>query len=73
MRRDDLEALPLEGPENHLMDPALAEIFCRRCAETMKRLSAEHKAGRYTKRAEPKKVRRNGGTSIPAARKFVRC
>ena len=59
MRRDDLEALVLEGLEKHLMDPALTEIFCQRYAETMNRLVSEHNAGLHAKRAELEKVGRD--------------
>ena len=58
IRRDDLEALVLDGLEKHLMDPELTEIFCRHYAETMNRLVAEHNAGLHGKRAELERVQR---------------
>jgi hypothetical protein len=46
MRRDDLEALVLDGLQNRLMEPARTKLFCEEYARAMNRLHAEHSAQR---------------------------
>ncbi|WP_339635115.1 recombinase family protein [uncultured Sneathiella sp.] len=59
IRRDDLEALVLDGLGKHMMDPALTEVFCQHYAQTMNRLVAEHNATFHTKRIELDKIGRD--------------
>ncbi len=59
IRRDDLEALVLDGLGKHMMDPALTEVFCQHYAQTMNRLVVEHNATFHTKRIELNKIERD--------------
>ena len=58
MRRDDLEALVLDGLEQHMMDPALVEVFCEHYTRHMNRLVAQHNAGFEADHDELEKVKR---------------
>ncbi|MEO1456223.1 MAG: recombinase zinc beta ribbon domain-containing protein [Pseudomonadota bacterium] len=57
--RADLEEMVLEGLEQHLMTPALTEVFCRAYTDHMNRLAAEQNAGRDAAKAELERLERD--------------
>ncbi|MEM7530529.1 MAG: recombinase family protein [Pseudomonadota bacterium] len=57
--RAELEEMVLEGLEQHLMTPALTEIFCRAYTEYMNQLAAEQNAGRDAAKTELERVERD--------------
>ena len=59
MRRDELEALVLDGLQNRLMEPARIKIFCEEYARAMNRLHVEHNARRAAKEEALAKAERD--------------
>jgi len=58
IRRDALDAIVLEGLQNHLMDPALCDLFCREYTQHMNRLRGENNAQRKGDRSALAKIER---------------
>ncbi len=58
IKREDLEALVLDGLEKHLMDPEHTRVFCEHYTKTMNRLVAEHNAGLEASRSELERIDR---------------
>jgi site-specific DNA recombinase len=71
MRRDDLEAMVLEGLQHRLMDPALLEVFCEEYTRHVNRLSIERNAGRTAAQAELTKLARQKERLIQAIKDGV--
>ena len=58
MRRDVFEAVIFEGLQNHLMDPALCDLFCQEYTRHMNRLRGEGNAQRTADLATLPKINR---------------
>ena len=59
IKREDVEALVLDGLEKHLLDPERTKVFCEHYTKAMNRMVAEHNAGLHASRAELEKVSRD--------------
>ena len=66
IKREDVEALVLNGLEKHLMDPVRTKIFCDHYTRTMNKLVAEHNAGLSASRGELERVVRDQDKLIQA-------
>ena len=58
IRRDALEVTVLEGLQNHLMDPALCDVFCQEYTRHMNRLRGESNAQHQVDRTALAKIER---------------